>query len=437
MTTPKPPTGRLEMYPGARGDLWRAKLRFYDESGKAKPKTVTIGKAWLKKSRPPEGYLTKRQAEVRLNALLEGRAQEPAAVAAPPEPEESGVTFGQIAREHLHYVEFVKRRKRSTVNDYRRQMNAVLIPALGEDTPAESIDTEWLERWQEEMLESDDPPRKPRTINKHVAQVSAIYKRAVKVHKLLTNPALMVERLPEEDSGDLAILEPDEVLLVASKMGEQDAVLVIVAAFAGLRLSELRALRREDIRWGQSLILVRQGHVEGHDDTPKGKKVRSVPLSEQAAQALARIDNRAEYTADHDRVFVGEYGGAIDDSALRRRWAKALKAAGLPHFRLHDLRHTFGSLAVREFDLPAVQRMMGHKDIATTMRYVHHVPRHDDAARLTRLFSGDSDDDGSTVGPSLGIVADSPSPQTAAQSGEDSAGGGTRTPDTRIMIPLL
>jgi integrase len=43
----------------------------------------------------------------------------------------------------------------------------------------------------------------------------------------------------------------------------------------------------------------------------------------------------------------------------------------------HDLRHTFGTLAVRVFPLSDVQRMMGHADLSTTMKYVHYVPQHD------------------------------------------------------------
>jgi integrase len=55
--------------------------------------------------------------------------------------------------------------------------------------------------------------------------------------------------------------------------------------------------------------------------------------------------------------------------------------------RLHDLRHTFGTLAVRVFPLSDVQVFMGHADIATTMIYVHHVPQHDAADNLGALVA--------------------------------------------------
>jgi fructose/tagatose bisphosphate aldolase len=65
---------------------------------------------------------------------------------------------------------------------------------------------------------------------------------------------------------------------------------------------------------------------------------------------------------------------------------KALDAAELPRMRFHDLRHTFGTLAVQAFPLTDVKAFMGHADIQTTMIYAHHVPQHDAADRLTALL---------------------------------------------------
>ena len=85
-------------------------------------------------------------------------------------------------------------------------------------------------------------------------------------------------------------------------------------------------------------------------------------------------------------MFVNPVGGVIEDSALRRRFYDALDGAGLERIRFHDLRHTFGTIAVQAFPLTDVKAYMGHADIQTTMIYVHHVPRHDAADRLTELL---------------------------------------------------
>jgi integrase len=108
-----------------------------------------------------------------------------------------------------------------------------------------------------------------------------------------------------------------------------------------------------------------------------------VSLVDQATRALDSLSRRERWTGDEDLVFVNPVGSYFEDSALRRRFYAALEAAGLDHIRFHDLRHTFGTLAVQAFPLTEVKAYMGHADIQTTMIYVHHVPAHDAADTLT------------------------------------------------------
>jgi len=124
----------------------------------------------------------------------------------------------------------------------------------------------------------------------------------------------------------------------------------------------------------------------GREDTPKSHKVRSVPLIDQAARAMDGLSRREHFTGDDDRVFVNDVGGVIATDLLRKRFKAALDAAGLKQLRLHDLRHTFGTLAVQAFPLSDVKAYMGHANIETTMIYVHHVPQHDAADRLSALI---------------------------------------------------
>jgi integrase len=69
------------------------------------------------------------------------------------------------------------------------------------------------------------------------------------------------------------------------------------------------------------------------------------------------------------------------------RTVHASKKAGLPKLRLHDLRHTFGTLAIRVFKIHEVQRMMGHRHITTTERYLLYSPDPDGAAKLSALWA--------------------------------------------------
>jgi integrase len=83
----------------------------------------------------------------------------------------------------------------------------------------------------------------------------------------------------------------------------------------------------------------------------------------------------------------------MDPSALRRRYVAAVKRAGLPPLRFHDLRHTFGSLAINHASIVQVQHWMGHADIKTTMRYLHHKSRADEARLLSQAFRVAADEE--------------------------------------------
>jgi integrase len=91
-------------------------------------------------------------------------------------------------------------------------------------------------------------------------------------------------------------------------------------------------------------------------------------------------------------LFVGEYGGYLDGSALRRRYTAALKRAGLRQLRFHDLRHTFGTRMIAKADIRRVQEWMGHADVATTMKYLHYVERPDEARLVAEAFAVDDVD---------------------------------------------
>lgn len=179
----------------------------------------------------------------------------------------------------------------------------------------------------------------------------------------------------------------------------QDATLFVVAAYAGLRLGELRALRWADVDFAKRLIHVRRAFTLGHESVPKSGKVRAVPMIDQVLRELDTLSRREQFTADNDLVFVSPSGSHLDDSALRRRFHAALEHAQIKPLRFHDLRHSFGTLAVQVFPLSDVKAYMGHADITTTMIYVHHVPQHDAAAKLSAAVTQASGTGGLAIDP--------------------------------------
>jgi integrase len=369
---PAPVSGHIFRKERKSGDRWMAKWR--DAAGQHQR---VLGRAWTQRGRPPEGYLTKQLAQRELDAILADARR--GQLIAPVRPT-GGVCFEEAAREWLRYVEYDRKRRRSTVRDYRIVVDKVLLPAFG-DAPLEAITSAHVDAFRGRVVA--EGRLSARTINKYLALVHGILKRAQRVYGLSANAAAGVERQPLRRSGDFDVLTAEEVeALVRAAASPQDAALYATAAYAGLRLGELRALRWRDVDFGKRLIHVRRSYVQRGEGRPKSGRVRSVPMIDQVARALDELSRRERFTRDEHLVFCNDLGKHFEDSALRRRFYASREHAGLKPIRFHDLRHTFGTLAVQVFPLSDVKAYMGHADIATTMIYVHHVPQIDAAERL-------------------------------------------------------
>ena len=365
------PSGSVFRVERKRGPVWFAKYRLPD--GRQVQKR--IGPAWTERGRPPAGYFTKRTAEDWLRRVLDEarRGTLPGMV-------RTGATFADAAAEWLRYVEQDRARKPSTVAGYRSIVRSQLLPAFGE-APLESITPGMIERWVGSLEVAASSRRKALVL------MHGIFSRARKVWGLPTNPVADVEKPPLTHGGDIEVFSPEEVwALVRAAASEQDAAIFLTAAFTGLRRGELVALRWRDVDFTGSVLRVRSSYVEGRLSTPKSGKVRSVPLAPDVAEALAKLGQRERFTGDDDLVFVGDWGGYLDASALRRRYGTALNRAGLRRLRFHDLRHTFGTRMIAKADIRRVQEWMGHADIQTTMKYLHYAPRAEDARLVAEAF---------------------------------------------------
>ena len=173
------------------------------------------------------------------------------------------------------------------------------------------------------------------------------------------------------------------------RLNQQDAAIFIVAAHTGLRQGELRALRWRHVNLEDQRVTVEAAISAGEVSTTKSRRIRTVPLTETACRQFKRMASRSHFLEPEDFVFCNASGGILDESALRRRFRRVQQKAGLRVRRFHDLRHTFGSIAVRRFDPVTVQTLMGHSSLTTTERYLHSRPRADDAAKLGEAFESD------------------------------------------------
>ncbi len=371
-------TGNVYRRDGQRRPMWYARYRLPD----GREVRRRIGPAWTGRGRPEAGYYTRRTAEDWLHDVLEQarRGTLPGLV-------RTGATFADAAAEYLRYVEVDRGRRATTVSDYRSIVDVHLLPAFGE-MRLEDITTAMIERWVAGVVRQrpGDAPLTSRSINKFLVVLHGIFRRARKAYGLRSNPVVDVEKRPQANAGDIEVFSPEEIhALLRAAADERDAAAYAVAAFAGLRMGELRALLWRDVDFARSVLRVRGSFAQGQLTAPKSGRVRSVPLIDEAAARLAQL-GRSGQADDEGLVFHEASGAHLNDDRLRRRYVSALESAGLRRLRFHDLRHTFGTLAITRADILEVQAWMGHGDVKTTMRYLHYRDRSDAAARLAEAF---------------------------------------------------
>ncbi len=351
-----------------------------------------LGPAWVTRkgdsfvrrggSAPP-GYLTPKDAHVRLDGLIRERE-----ATLPTRAARKGTTFRDAAQAWLKYGKYDAPRKwsASTVQDRRWTLGetAHIMPTFG-DKALTDVTRASVEKWWR-SLHAPPRPLSDRNANKQLTELRALFNWAGKQYGLAANPTDGIAKHPEQTSAAVDFYSPVEVeILIAAAATADDALAFRLAAYAGLRRGEVLSLRWSNIDVDRALILVNESISGGEDSPPKWGSGRTVPLAPQLAQALQGSRLSA---SDGDLVIADALGRKLDGRNLTRRCHEAQERAGLRRLRFHDLRHTFGTLAIDGgATLVQVREWLGHRDIRTTERYLHTKSRTSDAELLGQAFA--------------------------------------------------
>ncbi len=184
--------------------------------------------------------------------------------------------------------------------------------------------------------------------------------------------------LPPASAPRDRILTADELMTLADSVGPAGRGQVLTMGLAGLRWSEVAALRVGRVHLDRRRLLVNAAAPEAggrvHFGPPKSQTSRRY-----VALPTLLVDHLRAACDGHPAealVFPAPGGGIDRVGNFRRRvqWDVAIAAAGLVDVTPHDLRRTFGSLArAAGADLRFIQRAMGHSSITTTSRIYAHL----------------------------------------------------------------
>jgi integrase len=265
------------------------------------------------------------------------------------------ITLRELSERWL--AEFVvPKLKPRTISDYQQLLSTRILPALGNLTIAE-IDREHVERLHRDLRGI------PRRANYAIATLKVLLGFGVKHGLRSDNPAAGIK--PYRENRRERFLSEAEFSLAAGGIGKAEidgaigpfaATGLRLALLTGARSGEITSTRWDHVDWERRLIRLPDS---------KTNEPRTIHLSDAAIEVLRATPRVGPYI-----VAGGKRGTGYQ--SLSRAWATARKYAGLNDVRLHDLRHSFASLAVsRGVPLYTVGKLLGHRVPTTTARYAH------------------------------------------------------------------
>lgn len=238
-------------------------------------------------------------------------------------------------------------------------------------------------------IERDRPGESPAWSQKlAVTLLSNALRHAVRLRLIAFNPAADIPKAKPRDKEIQFFTAEQSRKLIETSKGRRLHALIALALGTGMRQGELLATRWDAIDFERGTIAVRLSLVEQRGGIwilkePKSKQSRrTIKLPAFVVAALREHRERmAKESHGSDFVFVTKNGTHISKSNLTRQvWRPALRTAGLPRIRFHDLRHSHASALLNDgASIKAVSRRLGHSSVELTLRvYSHLLPDADD-----------------------------------------------------------
>ena len=253
-------------------------------------------------------------------------------------------------------------RSEHSVRSYRRELEQLLAGLPGRSEEMRATDLRECFRRQQQA------GRSPSSINRAIAATHSFFRFLVEEGRPSESPAQALRSIrlgPPLAPKHLSVAEVERLLSLPSSdtlTGRRDLAILRLLYNTGLRVGELCALNREDMRlpaegWGALQVV------------GKGRRLRRLPINRPAADALlAYLADRADA---EPALFLNRSEGRFSVRGIALLVNRYLRAAGITdRSGPHVLRHTFATHALRARpNLRAVQELLGHAWVTTTQRY--------------------------------------------------------------------
>lgn len=326
---------------------WRARYR--DDAGREYS-------AHRKTKREAQAWLDERTAE-----LVGGTHLEPA---------RARITLGEWAETWLRGYE---RHRASTVRQARVHVR-VIVEDLGA-RPLRDVRPSEVRHWVVQLAARDYAPSYVYALHRRLSQMFADAQHDGLVAKnpcsRRTSPAAPKQRA--------YVATTEQVWALHDTLPNHFRPVVLLGAFAGLRVAEIAALRVEDVDFMRGIITP----AIQYPGEPLKTEMSKTPVPIPQDLAVMLNANPARWASS--TIVVGAFGRPVAPYTIETAF-KAARAtvAGLPEgFRIHDLRHYFASLLIAAgLDIKTVQARLRHASAKTTLdTYGHMWPDRDESSR--------------------------------------------------------
>jgi integrase len=257
-----------------------------------------------------------------------------------------------------HYMPYVKVRKRSWKTDlgfYRLRLKN----EFG-DYRLNQITRQHIQTFHTRM---SDEGLAAATSNHYLKLLKHSLNLAIDWDMLDTNPASRIPLFHEDNQVENLLSDEQLERLLSVLKTDENRMVCLIALFllsTGVRLNE--ALQA---KWSQVDQKNRVWRIPAANS--KSKRTRAVPLNDSALEVLNQLTTRGSY----ENLFVN-FQTQLPYTTISKVWGRLRTKAGLPHLRIHDLRHQFASFLVNSGQtLFMVQQILGHSSPSVTQRYAH------------------------------------------------------------------
>lgn len=288
-----------------------------------------------------------------------------------------------VWKPHVEHRVAIGKLQASTATIYNLDVENHVLPALG-DAQLAAITDDRIEALQTKLIRAGKSLHTTRRVTN---TLSGILTLAVKRRLLRANPCLAVEK-PAPTQRKAQTLTLDQVLSLAEATPNRTLrVLVLAAALAGMRQSELFGLRWENVsltEGAESIVVVEQhyrGETKASTKTPQGRRLIPIPGRLAAELRTLNAEQQVEgHPNPHGLVFPTPTGLYTNARRFDGRWAGMTRdgkrsqgirdKAGLPTLHFHDLRAFYVS-EIRASGLPTsyTEQLVGHTSDAVHRGY--------------------------------------------------------------------